>query len=139
MKLFCGISLLIAALLVTGCGKKQSSPSDQKNTNSPTEQSGTNAAAAPKTEEKETSSGNPITAPVDYLGAVANAQQASIKKIDLAYVEHAIQQFNAQEGRNPKDLDELIKERYLTKLPAAPYGMRIQYDAASGKVRVIKK
>lgn len=127
MKSLCGISLLIAALLVTGCGKKQSSPADQK----------TNAPA--KTEEKETSSGNPITAPVDYLGAVANAQQSSIKKIDLAYINHAIQQFNAEEGRNPKDLDELIKEHYLGKMPTVPYGMRIQYDAASGKVSVVKK
>jgi hypothetical protein len=54
-------------------------------------------------------------------------------------VTHAIQQFNAEEGRNPKDLDELISTHYLTKLPAAPFGMKLQYDATTGKISTVKK
>ena len=47
--------------------------------------------------------------------------------------------FNVEKGRNPKDLDELVTEKYLPKLPAAPYGMKLVYDAAAGKVKVVKQ
>jgi predicted small lipoprotein YifL len=147
MKSLYGVSILAAALLVAGCGKKQppstppsaSAAADSSATNTETAASAsTNADAKAESTNKETS-GNPITAPVDYLGAVAKAQQVAVKQIDLAYVQKAIQLFNAQEGRNPKDLNELVSEHYLGKLPAAPFGMKLQYDATQGSVSVVKK
>ena len=50
-----------------------------------------------------------------------------------------VQQFNAQEGRNPKDLNELVTMHYIGKLPDPPYGYKITYDAASGTVNVVKE
>src|SRR5678810_535535 len=72
-----------------------------------------------------TSGGNPVTAPVDYLGAVQKAQQHSVKQIDTASINEAIKLFQVDKGRNPKDLNELVQDKYLGQIPAAPYGMKI--------------
>jgi len=82
---------------------------------------------------------NVVTAPVNYVGAVVQAQKYSEKQIDLAYVNQAIQQFQAGEGRLPKDLNEMVEMHYLGKVPDAPYGYKIVYDATAGSIKVIKQ
>jgi hypothetical protein len=47
--------------------------------------------------------------------------------------------FQVDKGRFPKDLDELVQEKYLTKVPDAPYGMKIDYDPATGTAKVVKQ
>lgn len=115
------LALLIAILLsfcLVGCGQRDSAgPNSQTNT----------AAAG----------GHPITAPVDYVGAVGQAQKHSLKVVDTVQVQQAIGQFHAVEDRYPKQLDELVKEGYLAKLPALPAGMRFEYHAANGQVKVV--
>ena len=113
--------LLLALLGFTGCGKKDASSGA----------GATNAAAA--------SSGNPLTAPVDYLGAVSKAQKTAVKVIDVSSINKAIQEFNAGEGRYPKDLNELVKEQYLGSVPAAPAGTRFEYIPATGQMRVVRQ
>jgi hypothetical protein len=108
-----------AALLLVGCGEKSSQPA--ANTNA-------------------TSSGSsPLTAPADYVGALAKAKQTAEKTVDTASLNQAIQMFNVDKGRFPKDLNELVSEKFIPKLPDAPYGMKLEYDAASGKVKVVKQ
>ena len=114
MKCF-SVILLAAGVLVAGCDKKD--------------------AASTST---NTTSGNPLTAPIDYVGAVVNAQNVALKTADLASLKSAIQQFKAQEDRFPKSLDELISQKYLPKLPQTPAGTKLQYDAASGVVSIVK-
>ncbi len=115
-------SLLVPALLafvITGCGQKQESPAPAK------------PAAAPA------SSGNPLTAPTDYLGAVAKAKKLSEGTIETASVGNAIQLFQAQEGRFPKDLNELVTQKYLAALPKPPYQMKFDYNAKTGEFKVV--
>lgn len=109
--------VLGTAFLLAGCGGKEEAP--------------THAAT------NQTSAGNPITAPVDYLGAVNQAQKHSVKVVDTVQVQQAIRQFNAAEDRFPKDLAELVKEGYLPKLPVLPRGMKYQYNPANGQVKVV--
>src|SRR5258708_5827339 len=110
----------VAALLVlAGCGQKSETPVASTNTAS--------------------GGGSPLTAPVDYLGALANGQQQAIKTVDTASLDKAIELFGVEHGRNPKDLDELVKEKFIPKIPEPPYGMKILYDAAAGTVKVVKK
>ena len=111
---------LVCGLLAAGCGKSGES------------------GGAKSTNEVATNS-NPITAPVDYLGAVSKAKKVSEKTIDTAYINQAIQMFQASEGRLPRDLNELVAEKYLPKLPEAPYNMKIVYDATRGQVQVVPK
>src|SRR2546429_7315672 len=116
------ITFLVAlgALALCGCGKKEA-----KSTSSSTNES--------------YSSGNPVTAPVDYLGALAKAKKNSEKTIDTVALNQAVQQFTVAEGRYPKDLNELVTEKYMPRLPEPPYGMKIVYDPNTGTAKVVPK
>ena len=72
----------------------------------------------------------------DYLGALMRADKYAVKTIDLSYLNQAIQLFNTQEGRLPKDLNELVPN-YVGKLPATPYGTKLDYDPNTGVVKVV--
>ena len=84
-----------------------------------------------------TSSGNPITAPVDYLGAVAKAQKSTTSKLSLVGIQQAIQMYQAQEGRFPKTLDDLVKAQVIGSIPPPPQGMKYSYDPKSGDIKLI--
>jgi hypothetical protein len=106
--------LVVATAVLVGCGqKKEEAPASSS------------------------SSGNPVTAPVDYLGAVAKAKKSMEGKIDTVTVTQAIQQFAGEKGRFPKDLNELVTAGYLKSLPQPPYGMKLHYNAQSGEVKMV--
>jgi hypothetical protein len=107
------------ALLLGGCGEKASQPAQ-----------GTNSTS---------SGGSVATAPVDYLGAMGKAQQNAVKTVDTVSVNQAIQQFNVGEGRNPKDLNELVEKHYMPQIPTPPNGTKLDYDATAGTVKVVKQ
>jgi len=113
MKTCCGLMLVASVLALGGCGKEQSSPPP---------------SAAP--------AAAPASAPGGYLGTMARGQQLAVKTIDVTSLNQEIQLFNVQEGRNPKDLDELVTQHYIGAVPNPPAGMKIVYDAAQGKVTV---
>jgi len=107
--------LSIIILSIAGCGKK----------------------SEPNKKSDETTSGNPITAPVDYLGAVGKAKKYSEKSLDIVNLKRAIQEFQASEGRFPNDLSELVTEKYLNSIPKPPQGMKIVYDPKTGDVKIV--
>jgi hypothetical protein len=111
---------LSLVLMATLCGC-----TDSANKSAPQ----TNAAAG----------GSVLTAPVDYLDAVSKGQQQAVKTIDTAAISSAIQLFQVEHGRFPRNLDELVKEKFLTQIPQAPYGSKIVYDATTGQVKVVKQ
>jgi hypothetical protein len=104
-------------MLLNGCAKKQETAEPNLLTNN--------------------SSGNPLTAPVDYLGAVNQARKGAVNTVDQAGLNKAIELFNVQEGRYPNDLNELAAKRYIQVVPTAPQGMRFQYDSKSGQLKVV--
>jgi hypothetical protein len=110
---------MAASLLLVGCGEQSDKPAAPTNTTS--------------------SGSSPLSAPADYVGALGKAQQTAVKTVDTTSLNQAIQLFNVDKGRNPKDLDELVAEKYIPKLPDAPFGMKLNYDAASGKVTAVKQ
>ena len=116
MKTPLGIGL-VSLLLASAC--------DQKPAPTPT---ATNAAS------KSTS---PADAPAGYLGAVMKAQQTAVKTIDTTSIDKAIQLFAVENGRNPKDLNELVEQKFLPKIPETPYGTKLVYNAGSGTVKVV--
>jgi hypothetical protein len=70
------------------------------------------------------------------MGALARGQQVAVKTVDLTSLNEDVRLFNVQEGRNPKDLDELVAKQYIGALPHPPAGMKFVYDAVQGKVTV---
>jgi hypothetical protein len=107
----------MAGLLFIGCSKSEKSDSTAS----------TNTSA----------SGNPVTAPVDYLGAVAKAKKAADKTISTAGLNQAIQSFQAQEGRLPASLNELVTKKYLPSIPPPPAGMKYDYNPQTGTLRLV--
>jgi hypothetical protein len=107
--------IVAATLALNGCGKKPSSPPS--------------APAA-------TPTATPAAAPGGYVGTMIRGQQSAVKTIDVTSLNENIQLFNVQEGRFPKDLNELVTQHYLGALPAPPAGMKLVYDAQQGKASV---
>jgi hypothetical protein len=113
--LYCTMGAVI--LLAAGCDQKSETPVvSTNNTNSAT---------------------SPLNAPAGYLGALVKGQQAAVKTIDTASLDKAIQLFEAANGRNPKDLNELVEQKFIGKIPETPYGTKLVYDPAAGTVKVV--
>jgi len=106
--------LLVAGLVFTGCEKKTPKAGDSSTT----------------------SSGNPLTAPVDYLAVQAKAKKMADKTLGSAGISQAIGMFQAEKGRSPKDLNELVPD-YLPKIPPAPVGMKYDYNPGTGAIKIV--
>ncbi len=114
MKAICAL-VLLAGFLFVGCKKEAAPPTDASS---------------------HSSGGNPLTAPADYLGAAANAKKSADKTLISAGIDQAVKMFSAQEGRMPRDLNELVPQ-YLKSIPTPPVGMKYSYDAKTGEVKVV--
>src|SRR5262249_29650345 len=106
------LASVAAFLFVTGCSQSDSSSQTGTSTNSSA--ISTNLGMM-----------QPV---VDYYGNMAKAKQTAGKTVDVASLNQAIGLFQVDKGRLPSDLDELVKEGYLKKIPDAPYGTKIDYD-----------
>ena len=82
-------------------------------------------------------SGNPLSAPADYLGALSKAKKSADKTTSIVGVDQAVKTFFAEEGRFPKSLDEL-KTKGVT-VPNPPDGMKWDYDPNTGIVKAVRQ
>ena len=112
----------LAGLLLVACSKENPASSSSSKT--------TNAPAAFE---------NPLNAPADYGRALVKAQTSAEKTVDLAALTKAIEMFQVDNGRLPKDLNELVAGKFIRQMPPAPPGMKIVYDANTGVVKVEKQ
>ena len=116
-------ALILASLLgVCGCDKPEEVPVPKPSEPAPS----------------PSASGNPLLAPVDYVGTAVRVKQAATRTVDTAGLNQAIQLFNVQEGRFPKDLNELVEQKYIARIPEPQRGMRLEYDAAKGQARMVR-
>ena len=81
---------------------------------------------------------NVVDAPLNYIGAVAQAQKYAEKTIDVSYINQDIQMFNASEGHYPATLQEMVPQ-YLAKIPDVPLGYKLIYDTNTYMVSVMKQ
>lgn len=116
------VCLSVSTMLLFGCQKNEELPSPE-----------------PPPSKVPAASNNAAAAPSGYLGAVGRAEQSMEKTVDTAALNNAVQLFNAQEGRAPESLDELVQKHYIGKLPTPPFGTKLQYDKAKGTVTVVKQ
>jgi hypothetical protein len=77
---------------------------------------------------------DPILAPMQAYGPM-------VEQISKMYIEHAVDLFNASEGRYPKDHEEfmtkIIKANNI-KLPVLPAGWKYAYDVPNHKLEVVR-
>ncbi len=107
----------MAGLLLIGCGKTESQ-------------------SALKATNSNPSSGSPLSAPADYLGAAAKAKTSATILADTVGVKQAIGQFFALEGKFPTNLNELVARKYLPSIPEPPPGKKFYYNPATGDVKI---
>jgi hypothetical protein len=115
------ILLILVAGLFVACKKSKDSSST----------AGKNPSSA--------SSGNPVTAPADYLGALGKGKRSADATLETASINKAVQLFYAQEGRFPKDLKELNRPEYLPQMPQPPAGMKFDYNPRTGEVKIVSQ
>jgi hypothetical protein len=108
-------ALLAAALFLSGCGHDQGSSSS---TNS-------------------ISSTPPPTPSGNYLDTLANSRDHAVGVVDIASINQAIQMFNATESRYPKDLDELVTNKLIARVPETPRGKKLEYNPETGVVKLV--
>jgi hypothetical protein len=119
--------LCVGLTLLNGCRKKVS-PQSGENTPPPIE-----APAPPPTE-----SAPPATvAPETVTPAPAVDETGMSRGIEVLNI--AINDFFTAEGRAPKDLDELVKKKYLVKAPEAPAGQKFVIDPVKRTAKQVKK
>lgn len=114
---------LASGLLLGACSQKSDTPVTSGNT-------ATNGAGGGT---------SPLNAPAGYLGALAKGQQSAVTTIDTTSVDKAIQLFSVENGRNPKDLNELVEQKFIPKIPETPYGTKLVYDPNAGTVKIVKQ
>lgn len=105
-----------AAFICAGCGNGSQSSSAQTNS---------------------TAGNNPLNAPAEYLGGLANSRDHAVGVIDIASLNQAVSTFNATEGRFPKDLDELVTNKLISKIPPTPRGKKLDYNPTTGEVKLV--
>ena len=92
-----------------------------------------NPAAGAVVSDSKINDMNPITAPVSAYGPM-------LEKISKTHIEHALNLYNATEGRYPASYDEfmthIIKANNI-QLPVLPGGKQYQYDVENHKLVVI--
>ena len=105
-----------SALLVAGCGAK----------------SGSSATPATNSVNQATNGFG------GYVKSLGESQKSADKTIDVSYINQAMQLFNVQEGRYPKDLQELVPN-YVAKLPDLPPGFKLTYDSTAGTAKIVQQ
>jgi hypothetical protein len=82
-------------------------------------------------------SGNPVSAPGDYLGELGKAQKSAQATLTVAGLDQAIKRFQVEQNRLPKDLNELVAKGAINQIPPPPRGMKYDYDAKTGIVKLV--
>ena len=121
-------AVLVGLIVLAGCGGGNSGKQAQT----------TNSTATSTNATPNYNTGNPLTAPVDYLNTAVKAEKNMVKTIDVSYLNAAVERYNVQEGRYPKDLQELVPN-YVAKLPTPPYGTKLDYNPNTGAVKVVNQ
>lgn len=133
-----GIVFSFAALLVVGCLSKiedQTKKSPKSIIGKTTQDIGKHDPnAEQEVSNQKIEASDPITAPLIAYGPIT-------EKAAIASITHAVNLFQAEQGRYPKDYDEFMNEiikKNNIRLPVLPFGAKYQYDEANHQLVVVK-
>ena len=124
--------IVSAALLLSGCVESAPATVPKQKTTDRIGEFDPNAGD--EVIKPEVRISNPITGPLE-------AYQPLVQQIAALGIEHAVNLFNASEGRYPNSYDEfmtrIVKENNI-RLPVLPPGLEYQYDVENHKLLVIR-
>ena len=126
------LPMALTAILLSGCVESAPTTAPKQKT---TDKIGEfNPNAGDEVVKPEVKITNPITGPLE-------AYHPLMQKVAALGIEHAVNLFNASEGRYPNSYDEfmtrIIKENNI-RLPVLSPGLEYQYDVENHKLLVIR-
>ena len=125
-------ALLLAALLLSGCMESEPPSAPKPKTTDKIGEFDPNAGN--EVVKPDVTMTNPITGPLE-------AYHPTVQKLAAMGIEHAVNLFNASEGRYPNSYEEfmtrVIKENNI-HLPVLQPGLEYQYDVENHKLLVIR-
>lgn len=126
------LRIALTAILLSGCIESQTPSAPKQKTTDKIGEFDPNAGdEVVKPEVRIT---NPITGPLE-------AYHPMMQKVAALGIEHAVNLFNASEGRYPNSYDEFmtrIIEENKIRLPVLSPGLEYQYDVENHKLLVIR-
>jgi hypothetical protein len=137
-------SLLTLSLLMIqcGCGGAKFIPAETENSGTETK---AHLRTTDKVEEFRPEAGQEVVSnKVEITNPITGALEAyqpMKRQIAALGIEHAVNLFQASEGRYPKDFEEFkarIIEENKIRLPALPQGLSYQYDVENHKLVVVR-
>ncbi len=75
----------------------------------------------------------------DYREMINRARDRQGLQIKMDTLYGGIRSFQRDIGRNPTNLQELVRHKYLDNIPPAPDGQDFHYDFVHGSVRLIRR
>jgi hypothetical protein len=130
--------LLAAALLLCGCGKKQRAPAATEPPTGAAEGKASleNLIAKPAADPAPPPAAPSAEAPA---GPSTSAPDADKQVIEVKDLTAALHDWLIVHSNYPKDLNELVKENFIPKLPPAPPGKRFALDRRDHRVILVDK
>ena len=131
-----GVWLTSIALLSSGCGTKSQPKVEEKKGifGKTTQDIGLfDPNANQVVSDQKIHATDPVTAPLSAYGP-------AVEKVSILAVDHAIQIFNATEGRYPSNHDEFMDKVIRSngiKLPVLPSGGQYKYDESRHELVVV--
>ena len=77
------------------------------------------------------------TEKVNYREMISKVRDREDDQAGLREIKGALKEFQGDAGRMPSNLTELVKFRYLEKLPPPPTGMDYRWDGETGNIQQI--
>lgn len=128
----------LSVLLVSGCLSKiedQTKKSPNSIIGKTTQDIGKHdPEAKQEVSDQKIQASDPITAPLIAYGPIT-------ERAAIASITHAVNLYQAEHGRYPKDYDEFMNEiikKNNIRLPVLPFGAKYQYDEANHQLVVVK-
>ena len=124
------LKTILSMLLFVGCVDATQKPADPPK---PAEIGEFDQAAGKEVVKLDAKVSDPITGPLEIL------KKAKVELPMLA-IEHALNLYNAAEGRFPQSHDEFMTQIVAAnniRLPALPNGLQYQYDVAGHRLVIV--
>lgn len=123
------LCLSIVALLLPGCRKRQPTPADASAAD------GATAASAGGAPAETSSSGTPKASVPTLKGIAPNSDNPMAKALagndpqaQLRVLNELVMAYDQSQGKPPTTPEDLVKAGLLSRLPAAPPGMKFSYN-----------
>jgi hypothetical protein len=130
--------VLTTGLLMVGCGDKENAASTPLNASEVSADTNSQSLGVTASTNESVIAESPQADPTNQLSSPVRSGRRPARTLESVALEKAIQRFNIQEQRFPKDLEELVTKGFVSALPENPPGGRYVYDPTNGQLLLVR-